>query len=1039
MIFTKSNAGESDIEQLLSGKITAGKLNELILIVPTNRKVRYLRKELISRSPGGICGPMNLATIGTLSQQLFFGNKDFRNEILSEAAAAVLLKQSFREVDLNYFSNYKKNIPSGTLERIKNVISQYKRLGISPERLKEESQLLTGSEKLKALDISLIYDRYSIKINELKLFEIGDIYFNLNNLLPEEFQARFRKLYPDVDLIIIQGFDEFTSPEIEIINTVSDINKTSLFLELDYSSNNPMIFKHLESTFSKLITKRFTPYTTEEKEKNKFRKVIREKLFLNPKDKYKEFESSVFEIRAADKEKEVDLIAKEIKEIIYKNNVEPQNICVVFNLISNYSQIVRDRFAMHGIPFNLTDRLSLKTSSPVIAVLNLLEILENDFYYNNVFRAFSSDILNPGNLDISNLRKTAVNLKIISGYKNWIDSLEFAIQQSEEMTPDGFNFEKKIYKKALTDVKYIYKLIAPFDKNLTAKEFESEFLKIIESLRIYPKLVNRTFSLEENIKSFNLFIETIQEILYLIQLEHGDTKFSLKYFLGNIRTAVNSSRFNIREKPGYGVLVTNLNEIRGLEFDYLFIGGMTDGMLPTRYAPEIFFSGSFFKYEEHHTAEERYHFYQSLCSWRKRLYLSYPAIDGTKELSRSIFLNEFEDLFEVTKIDESHYSDSIYSKEELLVHLGKYHNLDPRDLFKGEIPPDINFSELKESILKDQQRLAQLSLPPEQQASVSNDNLKNKLNEEFSVTQLETYAKCPYKYFAERILKLKPIEEPEEEIEGQELGSLLHSILYEFYTELKKKNIILSGADEQQFSIAEELIFNIADKKVKAIGFKSPYNFFEQEKILGIEGNRKNSILYKFLLTEKENDDGFVPEFFEVGFGNINSKYNSPDKPPIDISTGSVKIRGKIDRIDINHKEKSFKVVDYKLGGKKPKIDELLNGISLQLPLYMYAAKEIIKKQLQKDYTPAGAEIFSLKYKEGDFGKFPINISDKKLPHAEGSTVYDELINITLAALEKYVSQIAEGKFNLSVLKDRENVVCRYCGFKPICRIQEIS
>ena len=259
MIFTKSNAGESDIEQLLSGKITAGKLNELILIVPTNRKVRYLRKELISRSPGGICGPMNLATIGTLSQQLFFGNKDFRDEILSEAAAAVLLKQSFREVDLSYFSNYRKNIPPGTLERIKNVISQYKRLGISPERLKEESKLLSGSEKLKALDISLIYDRYSIKINELKLFEIGDIYFNLNNLLPEEFQARFRKLYPDVDLIIIQGFDEFTSPEIEIINTVSDINKTSLFLELDYFSNNPMIFKHLESTFSKLITKRFTP------------------------------------------------------------------------------------------------------------------------------------------------------------------------------------------------------------------------------------------------------------------------------------------------------------------------------------------------------------------------------------------------------------------------------------------------------------------------------------------------------------------------------------------------------------------------------------------------------------------------------------------------------------------------------------------------------------------------------------------------------------------------------------------------------------
>ena len=338
--------------------------------------------------------------------------------------------------------------------------------------------------------------------------------------------------------------------------------------------------------------------------------------------------------------------------------------------------------------------------------------------------------------------------------------------------------------------------------------------------------------MEENVKSFNLFIETIREILYLIQLEHGDTQFSLKYFLNNIRTAVNSSRFNIREKPGYGVLVTNLNEIRGLEFDYLFIGGMTDGNLPTRYSPEIFFSGSFFKYEEHHTAEERYHFYQSLCSWQKRLYLSYPAIDNTKELSRSVFLNEFEDLFEVTKIDESHYQDSIYSKEELLINFGKNPDHDPNDLFKGEIPPDINFLELKESILNDQKRIEQLLLPPEQQAPLNNDNLKNKLIEEFSVTQLETYAKCPYKYFAERILKLKPIEEPEEEIEGLELGSLMHTILFEFYTELKKKNIILSNSNEQEFTIAEELIFNIAEKKMKTVGFNLPLIFMNRKKIL---------------------------------------------------------------------------------------------------------------------------------------------------------------------------------------------------------------
>jgi ATP-dependent helicase/nuclease subunit B len=1039
MIFTKNNIESGNIEEFISQKINSGKLNELLIIVPTNRKVRYLRKELISASQDGICSTINIDTIGTLSQKLFFESNDFKDDILSEAAAAVLLKQSFQEVVLQYFSNYKRNIPSGTLERIINVISHYKRLGISPEALKNEALLLSGSEKLKALDIAAIYERYNLKINELRLFEIGDIYSNLNNLPIEEFHSKFKKLYQDVDLIIIQGFDEFTSPEIEIINSVACVKDCSLYLELDYSSNNPMVFKHLESTFSKMIIKRFSPHSTEDKEKNKFRRIVRERLFLNHADKCADFESSLFEIRGTDKEKEVDIIAKEIKEIITRHNVKPQNICVVFNLISNYSQIIRDRFTMMGIPFNLTDRLPLKTSPTVISILNLFEILENDFYYNNIFRAFSGYILNSGNLDISNLRVTAVNLKIISGYKNWTDSIEFAILKSEESPDEGFNFDKKNYSKALNDIKFIYNLLSPFDKNLSAKEFEIEFLKIIESIGIITKMVNRNLSMEENVKSFNLFIETVKEILYLVELEHGTKKFPVKFYLNNIRTAVNSSRFNIREKPGYGVLVTNLNEIRGLEFDYLFIGGMTDGNLPTRYSPEIFFSGSFFKYEENHSAEERYHFYQSLCSWKKRLYLSFPSSDGNKDLSRSVFLNEFEELFNISLIDEKNYSDSIYSQEELLVHFGRNYNIQPGDLFKNDLPADINFPALKQSILDDQKRIENIMLPPESQIPLGTGNFKPNLNQEYSITQLETYAKCPYKYFAERILKLKPIEEPEEEIEGLELGSLIHSILYEFYTELTKKKIILSQSNEQDFHTAEDILFSIADKKINNMGFTSPLNFFEKEKILGINGNKKNSILYKFLLAEQENNDGFIPKFFEVGFGNIKSENSNKDNLTVDISTGSVKVRGKIDRIDINQDENSFNVIDYKLGGKKPSAAELMNGISLQLPLYMFAAKEIIKAQLQKDYTPAGAGIFSLKYKEEDFGKFLVKISDKKLPIEEGSSLAGELIKICLTAIEKYVHDINEGKFNLSVLSDRENIVCRFCGFRPVCRIQEIS
>jgi ATP-dependent helicase/nuclease subunit B len=1044
MIFTKNSFGQEGIQELINQKINSRKLNELLLIVPTNRKIRYLRRELIDMSPGGMCGKMNIDTIGTFSQKLFFGEEDFKEDLLSEPAAAVMLKQSFGETDLKYFSTYRKNIPAGTLERIKNVISQYKRLGISPERLKEEAQKLTGSEKSKAEDIAAIYAVYNKKIIDQKLYEIGDVYFELNKFSGEEFTERFRNLFPDVDLIIIQGFDEFTSPEINIINSTSSIDGCRLYLELDYSGANPMVFKHLEDTFRQLVLKKFTPYSVDEIENNKFRKIVRERLFLNTNEKFGEFNTAVSEIKAEDRESEVALIAKEIKEILIPGNVKPNRICVVFNLISNYSHIVRDQFSMIGIPYNLTDRIPLKTSPPVVSLLNLLEILENDFYYNNIFRAFSGDILNNGILNVANLRKASVSLKIISGLKNWEDSLKEAIEMpDDDDESETVNYNKWVFRKAQDDIRYIYNLLSPFDKNLTADQFKHELLKIIDSLHIYEKMVNRNSNLEENIKSFNLFIDTALEILDLVEGEYGKKKFPLKFYLTNLRTAVNSSRFNIKEKPGYGVLVTNLNEIRGLEFDYLFIGGMTDGNLPTRYSPEIFFSGSYFKYEENHAAEERYHFYQSLCSWRKKLYLSYPVSGGNNELSRSTFLNEFENLFEVSFLNEDNYSDSIYSREDLLSYFGKYNQESPEKLFSGNVPDGMDLAAIKEIIDKDKKRLEKLKLPAELQEPVLNESsidlLKINLNEDFSVTQLESYAKCPYQYFAQRILKLKPVEEPAEEVEGLEIGSLLHSILYEFYTRLKKKGIILSGSNDEEFKIAEDLIFSIANQKVKDTGFSSPVNFFEREKILGIEGDRKASILYEFLLAERKDADGYVPEFFEAGFGNIHSPNKKEDSIKVDIKTGNVKIRGKIDRIDINKEKGTYKVLDYKLSGKKPTADELLNGISLQLPLYLFAAKELIKAQLQKDFSPAGMEIYSLKYKEGEFGRIPINVSAKKTGVENEENVLQELISICLESIEKYVNKIREGRFNLSELKDRENKVCRFCSFKPICRVQEIS
>ena len=60
MILTKRNTKEIDLDQLLNSIIEEGKLNEVLLIVPTNRKIRHLKRELITASPNNVVAGINL-------------------------------------------------------------------------------------------------------------------------------------------------------------------------------------------------------------------------------------------------------------------------------------------------------------------------------------------------------------------------------------------------------------------------------------------------------------------------------------------------------------------------------------------------------------------------------------------------------------------------------------------------------------------------------------------------------------------------------------------------------------------------------------------------------------------------------------------------------------------------------------------------------------------------------------------------------------------------------------------------------------------
>lgn len=1052
MILTKENISKVDLNFLIEQKINSAKLSELLIIVPTNRKLRQLQREIVSRSPNGSASQINIETLGSFVVKCLAFNNSQRISLLNETIASVLLKHSFKESKLSYFSLYKDEIPAGTLERVQNVISEYKRHGITPEQLEKETAHLEKAEALKAKDIINVYKIYSQKCHQLKAGEIGDLYLELISMNEVEFHNVFRQIYPEIELIIVNGFDEFTSPEIEIINLSASVRGCKLFINFDYFNQNTFIFNHLDKCVDSLTKRQFNIIEDSSTISGlTFQKAIKENLFLNKGKVITTYKDVITEICASNHQKEIEIIAKEIKSIIINDKIQPDNICVVFNLITKYSPLIRYTFNKYEIPFNLTDRIPLSTCIPVISIVNLLDILENDFYYRNIFRALNNSYINIGEVDLSNLLKISIQLKIISGYANWNNSIQAALKTGMNEYDDFTDIERQagMLNKALNDINLIYDMLKPFDKKLSINEFKIEFRKFILSSGVLKNLLGGDDkNIELNVRGFRKFLSVVEELFEVLKLEEGSDKtFPLKYFLNNIRNAVNAARYNVHEIPGYGVQITTLDEIRGLTFDYLFIASMNDGDLPTKYSPEIFFSGSFRKKEEIHQTEERYRFYQALCSWRKKLYFSLSDSDDKAQLVESNFLSEFKQSFQIEKKDEKSFDSLVYSKEELLQLIGK-NNVDDYQVILQAKKNGINIEEILEKIKADTERLQGVGSISIYNGSIgTNISAKAKLKLEtfreniYSTSQLETYARCPFKYFAERVLKLEPPQMPTEDFEALEMGSLLHKILYEFYNRLTRKKIILAGCSEKDFQKAKKLLFDIARQNISQANFKSFFSFYEQEKILGINGSEQNSILYQFLIQERNSDAGFVPMFFETAFGMLEKGDESEKNSELKVKAGSTTVRGKIDRIDINEKDGVFNIIDYKLGGKKPKTEELLQGLSLQIPLYMFAAIELIKSQLNMDMKPQHGYIYSLKFSEKEFGKQIVSLlrTANKKSDEELTNSNIEMIKICVDAIDKYSSLISEGKFNLSTLEDRENKVCRYCNFRSICRIQEVD
>ncbi len=296
--------------------------------------------------------------------------------------------------------------------------------------------------------------------------------------------------------------------------------------------------------------------------------------------------------------------------------------------------------------------------------------------------------------------------------------------------------------------------------------------------------------------------------------------------------------------------------------------------------------------------------------------------------------------------------------------------------------------------------------------------------------KIESYHLCQFQFLLKHLLKL---EDYEASI-SQYLGTLSHKVLEAF---------VLDNAVDYHKIVEQSTDFPLNERFKESI-FKSAIKT-EMDHLITAVKNFHNQSMFKDITPEKQ---------FRIPF-RLHKDY---------LLTGTIdKVMSYTDSSGISY----YALIDYKLSNKDFKIDEFINGRSMQLPVYLYAykaehagnvvplgfyyqtttlgrfkRKDSIEKNYQlagiskedpillKKFDPSESNIYSVSYKLNGELKQSKNRLKSSLEFEEINQITEQFINTMIKGLEK-----GEFAINPVLVKGigKDSMSCEYCGFYSIC------
>ena len=1082
LIYGRAGTGKSEkCYKEISEKI---KQNNKILIITPEQFSFTAEKKLMEAIETEAVFNAEVVTFSRMAYRVIqeIGGRTETN--LSKCGKAMLIYSILNNCkkDLKFLGKTDENVDmAGT------AITEFKKHGISVEQLKQETEKQSDIYlKNKLNDINMIYEKFQE--------QIAGKYIDETDLLT--ILAQNVDKVPDFkeNLIYIDEFAGFTSQEYDIIQKLVKIAKqvtiticTDTIHEIKNADTD--IFYSNQITINKLLqlasendikieeveleqTYRFKTPELKHLEKN---------LYNSKINYFEQIPQNIKIFLAKNQYSEIEEVAKKIYKLVRDENYRYRDIAVITKNIDTYSSLARAIFDKYNIPIFIDENRDLSQNILVQYVLSILEIFTKNWTEEAVLNYIKIGFSEIDEDDLFRLEKYCLKWGIKQN--KW--KKEFTYGNYEEKDKEEIARLEEIRKQIIEP---LISLKNKLDENKTAEGISRTIYNFLIEQNIAEKIKQKQEKLEEQglidlSNEYQNSIQTIIDILDEIVLVFKDDKITLDKYAQILKVGFKNS--SLTKIPGTQdqVMMGDIDRSRSHKVKAIFIIGLNDGEFPSVRKDEGFLNDSdrdILKQDGIELAkgtidklyEDSFNIYKAFTTAEEKLYLLYSSSDMQgKALRPSMLINKIKKIYPMIQeqSDVIEKKSEILNKkttyEELIANLSKLKEQDSIDKIWYYVydyyKKDAEWNEKLQQSLKG---LSYTNIPEK----IEQNNIDRLYGNTLvtSISKLERYRSCPFSYYLQYGLKIRPQEELK--IQTLNTGTFIHEVIDEFFETVKSQGIKLEEITEEQLS---EIINKIIDAK---LGQNKNYIFTSTAKYRALV-IRLKKIIKKAL---KYIIGTIVQSRFEVLGTEVEFGDKGKYKPiRLTLEDGKrIEIIGKIDRIDTAQGEdgKYLRIIDYKSSAKNIDLNEVYAGLQIQLLTYLDASCK------EEDLMPAGVLYFSMleqmiksnkrmeqeEIEEKIRANFKmkgliladvkvVKLHDKNLQNGSSALVpayigkdgelsekktsgvtaeqFKELQKYMYTVIKQISREILGGNIDLKPYYKDKKTPCKYCDYKSIC------